>query len=908
MTEKIGLVAIFDTSQFNKGLADYLGGVEKATGATKTAEGQSFSFARALEVGVGVALEKVAEIAISVASKVGSAIYGMVEDAISVESAFAGVTKTTDGLITPMGDLTQAGEDMKQGFRDLAKEIPISLEELMKIGEIGGQLGIQEENILSFSKTIAALGVTTNLSSEQAAVGLSQFMNIMGTSQSEVGNLGSAIVYLGNNYATTESDVLAFSQRIAGAGKIVGLTEGDVLGISAAFSSMGINSEAGGTAVQKTLLNMNEAVATGSDELDIFAKTSGVSSSEFAAMWETNAAGAFSMFVGGLGESGDEATTILSDLGLEDQRLTMAFLSMAQNGELLTGAIDGANGAFSENSALTKEAETRYATTESQIQIMKNNFRDLGLTVGAALLPALNGLIDIIIPIAQQYGPQLAEVFGKVGKFVGDLVVKFADFITKSGGLSGIWEKVKKAFSENEFIQNIINKFQSFVTDITPYLERFVAEATRLWNSLLENIDIVWAGIQGIVTGAIDIVTGIVETGMALFAGDWTGAWEGIKQTLQGVWDFISGVVMTAFGLILALVGTNAEALFTTISQLWVIITTVTSQTWENIKLFLSTAWAAIVATVTTVGASIWEAVTNIWNTVSNIFTTVWNSITAFFTNVWEGIKTVFTIALGYVLALVTGDTESANSIITAVWESIKTFLTNTWENIKTFASDTWESIKTTVSEKWEAIKTLATEKWEAIKLAIKEKTDALKTLIPQMWEDIKTAVSTKWEELKTSASEKFADIKTTVETKIEEIKSYLSGIDLAQIGTDLITGLANGVTAAAGAIQEAISSAVQGAIDAAKEKLGIKSPSKVFAEVGVNTMLGMAQGISAASALPQGAMNSAVGGMVSSVSNSTTNNYNNSKNIELNIANYGGNSGGNTYFDVVAGLQAVGV
>jgi TP901 family phage tail tape measure protein len=907
LTEKIGLIAIFDTSNFNKGLRDYVGGVKEATGATESATTGAFSWTRALEVGVGMALEKVGELAIAAASKIGSAIAGMVEDAISVESAFAGVIKTTDGLIDPLGNLTQAGSDMKQEFRDLAKEIPISLEELMKIGEIGGQLGVPKESILDFTETIAALGETTNLSTEDAAMGLSQFMNIMGTSQKDVGNLGSSIVYLGNNFATTESDILNFGRRISGAGAIVGMTEGDVLGISAAFSSMGIGAEAGGTAVQKTLLDMNTSVIEGGNQLKIYAKTAGVSASEFSEMWEKDAAGAFSMFVSGLGEQGDGAISTLKDLGLEDQRLTQAFLSMSQNGDLLTSAIDGSNAAFMENSALTAEASTRYGTTESQIQIMKNNFRDLGLTIGDALLPALNGLIGIIVPIAQQYGPQLAEVFAKVGKFVEGLVSKFAEFITKSGGLSGIWEKVKKAFSENAFIQKIIDKFSQFISDILPYIEIFVQQATNLWNSFMENIDTIWEGIQGIVLGAIDIVTGIIQTGMALFAGDWAGAWESIQQVLQGAWDFIVGVLETALGLILTIAGSNLEQLSTTISQLWTIIQIKTTEVWEAIKIFFSNVWEWLVTTVTNVGGSLMETITSIWTTVSGIFTSVWTAISAFFTGIWEGIKTVFTVALGYILALVTGDTESANEIITAVWEIIKTFLTDTWENIKTVATDTWEAVKTTISEKWEEIKTAATEKWEAIKLVIKEKTDALKILLPRLWNDIKTTVSTKWEELKTAAGEKFAEIKTTVETKIEEIKTFLGNIDLAQIGYDMIMGLGNGIKSAAGAVVDAAKSVVKNAIQAAKDALVSHSPSKVFMGIGVDTMLGMAQGISSASSIPQGAMLGAVGGMVSSVGN-TTNNYNNSKNIELNIANYGQNANNNTYFDVVAGLQAVGV
>jgi len=65
-----------------------------------------------------------------------------------------------------------------------------------------------------------------------------------------------------------------------------------------------------------------------------------------------------------------------------------------------------------------------------------------------------------------------------------------------------------------------------------------------------------------------------------------------------------------------------------------------------------------------------------------------------------------------------------------------------------------------------------------------------------------------------------------------------------ARVGTDLITGLADGITAGAGKVMSAMTGAVGGAIAAAKRQLGIASPSKVFLEIGGQTAEGMAIGI----------------------------------------------------------------
>ena len=83
------------------------------------------------------------------------------------------------------------------------------------------------------------MGESTNLSAETAATELARFANIVGMSQDKFSNLGSAIVELGNNYATTESEISAMSLRLAGAGKQIGMSEGDILGFAAALSSVG---------------------------------------------------------------------------------------------------------------------------------------------------------------------------------------------------------------------------------------------------------------------------------------------------------------------------------------------------------------------------------------------------------------------------------------------------------------------------------------------------------------------------------------------------------------------------------------------------------------------------------------------------------------------------------------------
>lgn len=159
--------------------------------------------------------------------------------AIDWESAFAGVKKTNDEVVDSTGKVVYSYDDLEKGLRDLAKELPSSHQEIAAVAETAGQLGVQTENVKSFTKTMIDMGESTSMSAETAATEMARFANITGMSQDKFSNLGSAMVDLGNNFATTEGEVSSMALRLAGAGKQIGMSEGDILGFAAALSSVG---------------------------------------------------------------------------------------------------------------------------------------------------------------------------------------------------------------------------------------------------------------------------------------------------------------------------------------------------------------------------------------------------------------------------------------------------------------------------------------------------------------------------------------------------------------------------------------------------------------------------------------------------------------------------------------------
>src|SRR5690606_21928693 len=134
------------------------------------------------------------------------------------------------------------------------------------------------------------MGEATNLTAEEAAVAIAQMANVMGTSVSDVDRLGAAAVDLGNSSATTEADTVSMAQRIAGAGATIGVSEADVLGFSAALASVGINAEAGGSAISRAMIDIESRVRAGGAELEELARVAGMSADAFRDKYERDAA------------------------------------------------------------------------------------------------------------------------------------------------------------------------------------------------------------------------------------------------------------------------------------------------------------------------------------------------------------------------------------------------------------------------------------------------------------------------------------------------------------------------------------------------------------------------------------------------------------------------------------------
>lgn len=444
------------------------------------------------------------------------------------ESAFAGVIKTVDASDAELAEL-------REGIRAMARnEVPASAAAIAGVAEAAGQLGIQNANILEFTRVMIDLGEATNLSATEAATALARFANITGMSQGDFDRLGSVIVALGNNFATTESEIVSMGLRLAGAGAQIGLTEGQIMAFATALSSVGIEAEAGGSAFSKLWIQIAQAVATGNEDLAQFASVAGMTAQQFQQAFEQDAASAIIAFIAGLNNasmSGENLFQILEDLGITEVRMRDAVLRSAGAHQIMTDAIRLQGGAWEDNSALTTEATQRYETFASQLGILRNQVVDVGIAFFETLRPMLLSVVGALSGLAEGFRGLDADT----RKFLVVALGIVAAIGPMALGISGVAAAIAFLVTPVGLVVLGLAALGIGLAALVTYSE----DARRALDVVIE---VFRAGLPG----AIDIATGYIKT----FAGGAIIAFETVKGAAlvtvalwQGEFGKIPGIV-----------------------------------------------------------------------------------------------------------------------------------------------------------------------------------------------------------------------------------------------------------------------------------------------------------------------------------------------------------------------------
>ena len=395
-------------------------------------------------------------------SAVAIAMAAGAKSAIDFESSFAGVKKT----------LNASPEQFKQVSDELinmARFLPQTATELAGIAQVAGQLGVAVDDVAKFTEVIAKLGGATDLVGETGATSMARFMKVIGQPIKNTEAFANVLVELGNNTATTESEIIQLALNFGALGSQVGLTGAEILAFSAAMREMGQPAAAGATALNKLFTNLNKAVL-GEGGLAEFADIAGMGMLEFQELAETSMAAAAQAVLEGLNNmtaAGKDQVAALDTVGLARDRVSRALISMAANEEGLAKARRIANEELIKQSALDKEFAKRQDTVAGQMEILKSKINSFGIRMGEFLLPVIRKVVDFLgrffdgLFFIVQASKNFIDAIKAIGEGVHPVV--------KGGGalalLIAVLSKIKSIFS---FVINQIKKFVGLFTKAAP--------------------------------------------------------------------------------------------------------------------------------------------------------------------------------------------------------------------------------------------------------------------------------------------------------------------------------------------------------------------------------------------------------------------------------------------------------
>lgn len=328
--------------------------------------------------------------AAAVAYGLARAVTAPVRSAMELESAMADVAKVTNFSGTGL-------KDFERDLRSLAvNEIPLAVTELANLAANAAQSGVPEVDLTEFTRMTAKAAVAWEVTGGEAGEALAKIRTALNMSNPDLFKYADAINHLSDRTAASAPDMVDFSRRVAAQGEFFGFSATQTLAFGAAMVSAGAESEVAATSFR----NMGKALTKGDSatkrQRAAFAEL-GLSAGRVARDMQKDAVGTTLKVIEAIGKlpAHMQAAT-MSDLFGDEARALAPLLSRI---EILREALGYVADETQYVGSVTREFASRSKTFENAVQLFRNRLNELGITIGSALIPALNDIMATLGPI-----------------------------------------------------------------------------------------------------------------------------------------------------------------------------------------------------------------------------------------------------------------------------------------------------------------------------------------------------------------------------------------------------------------------------------------------------------------------------------------------------------------------------
>lgn len=375
----------------------------------------------------------------------GFGMYASLTPAIMMAGRYAiQAAEDTDKAYRDMRKTVNGTEEQFEHLREAALEFSTThvttAETMLEIEAMGGQLGIQVENLEAFAHTVSNLDIATNMDADTISEQLGKMATVMGMSVDDYDSFGDSLVRLGNNMPALEGDIMTITTRFMGMGKVVGMAPDQMLAWATAATATGQKAEAAGSSMLRFISNMETAVNGSEEDLTLWANVAGMNAADFKAAFEEDASGAMYKFIEGLGamqREGESVNQKLKELGINnvrDKQLLEGLANQMANAteesnvladalrmsaEAWSGQSSTINGKVEQAGDAAREAERKSEGFSGAMQKMRNQ---------ATMLA--NSLAEGAAPIIQDLG----SLFGDLANAVQGMPAEFKTFVVGAMG------------------------------------------------------------------------------------------------------------------------------------------------------------------------------------------------------------------------------------------------------------------------------------------------------------------------------------------------------------------------------------------------------------------------------------------------------------------------------------------
>lgn len=453
-------------------------------------------------------------------------------------------------------------------------------------------------------------------------------------------------------------------------------------------------------------------------------------------------------------------------------------------------------------------AAQRLDNFKGSLEAMMGSLETLGITIGTMILPHLRTFVDWLTQAMNAFmglGPGAQQAVVAFIGLSGALLLGFAGFV--------------KVMNAVRAIQGALLAFRTILVGTTAAQNMSTAAALR----------------QAIAQKAAAVATKLQAAAMAIIRGA-TIAWTAVQWALNAA--LLANPIGLIIAAIIALVAAivlawrNSETFRAIVIGAWNAIKSASIAVWNAIKGALIAAWNGIKAAVRagisfvrgiiTAGMNairaVWQAV---WGVFGPLVRAVWGLIVAIIRLQWTIIKGVVLAGVNAVKTVVTGAWNFIKSATSRVWNAIKSVLSSVWNAIKSVVTPAVNAVKSVVTNVWNAIKSATSSVWNAIKSAISGPLNAAKEIVSSVANSIKSVLTSAWNAIKSGVTTAWNGIKSAVDTGINNVVSAVQGLKdrvlgffsgagqwLYDAGSQIISGLIDGITSMIGSLTDKISQA----------------------------------------------------------------------------------------------------